>query len=64
MTASSIKAVGTAADIDNESARETEKTLLVFDLVGEHCGLDVNLVREIVHVPPRITSVPNAPQYV
>ena len=64
MTASSIKAVGTAADIDNESARETEKTLLVFDLVGEHCGLDVNLVREIVHVPPRITRVPNAPQYV
>lgn len=64
MTASSIKAVGTAADIDYESARETEKTLLVFDLVGEHCGLDVNLVREIVHVPPRITRVPNAPQYV
>ncbi|MDR1020522.1 MAG: chemotaxis protein CheW [Synergistaceae bacterium] len=43
---------------------EAERTLLVFDLVGEHCGLDVNLVREIVHVPPRITRVPNAPHYV
>jgi purine-binding chemotaxis protein CheW len=43
---------------------EPERTLLVFDLVGEHCGLDVNLVREIVHVPPRITRVPNAPHYV
>ncbi|MDR0649725.1 MAG: chemotaxis protein CheW [Synergistaceae bacterium] len=41
-----------------------ERTLLVFDLVGEHCALDVNLVREIVHVPPRITRVPNAPHYV
>ncbi|MDR1652004.1 MAG: chemotaxis protein CheW [Synergistaceae bacterium] len=43
---------------------EHERTLLVFDLIGEYCGLDVNLVREIVHVPPRITRVPNAPHYV
>jgi purine-binding chemotaxis protein CheW len=43
---------------------EKERTLLVFDLMGEHCGLDVSLVREIVHVPPRITRVPNAPHYV
>ena len=43
---------------------EQERTLLVLDLVGEYCGLDVNLVREIVHVPPRITRVPNAPHYV
>jgi purine-binding chemotaxis protein CheW len=49
---------------DEGSVMETERTLLVFDLVGEYCGLDVNLVREIVHVPPRITRVPNAPHYV
>lgn len=49
---------------DGAATHEDEKTLLVFDLVGEHCGLDVNLVREIVHVPPRITRVPNAPPYV
>lgn len=41
-----------------------ERILLVFDLVGEYCGLDVNIVREIVHVPPSITRVPNAPPYV
>ncbi len=47
-----------------EAVAAGERTLLIFDLVGEHCGLDVNLVREIVHVPPRITRVPNAPHYV
>ncbi|MDR1511090.1 MAG: chemotaxis protein CheW [Synergistaceae bacterium] len=49
---------------DEGSVTVSERTLLVFDLVGEYCGLDVNLVREIVHVPPRITRVPNAPHYV
>jgi purine-binding chemotaxis protein CheW len=49
---------------DDGSVTVSERTLLVFDLVGEYCGLDVNLVREIVHVPPRITRVPNAPHYV
>ncbi|GHV27787.1 purine-binding chemotaxis protein CheW [Synergistales bacterium] len=48
----------------DNAAMENERTLLVFDLVGEHCGLDVSIVREIVHVPPRITRVPNAPHYV
>ncbi|MDL2263031.1 chemotaxis protein CheW [Synergistaceae bacterium OttesenSCG-928-I11] len=52
------------ARVDDNAAPENERTLLVFDLAGEHCGLDVNLVREIVHVPPRITRVPNAPHYV
>lgn len=51
----------TNEDID---VLEIEKTLLVFDLAGEHCGLDVSLIREIVHVPPRVTRVPNAPPYV
>ncbi|MDR1965922.1 MAG: chemotaxis protein CheW [Synergistaceae bacterium] len=52
------------ADASENAIMEQERTLLVFDLVGEYCGLDVNLVREIVHVPPRITRVPNAPHYV
>lgn len=52
------------ADMNEHAAVERERTLLVFDLAGEYCGLDVSLVREIVHVPPRITRVPNAPHYV
>jgi purine-binding chemotaxis protein CheW len=52
-----------AVKTDAES-RGAERILLVFDLVGEYCGLDVNMVREIVHVPPSITRVPNAPSYV
>lgn len=51
-------------EVTENMTAEGERTLLVFDLAGEHCGLDVNLVREIVHVPPRITRVPNAPHYV
>ncbi len=43
---------------------EKERILLVFDLVGEHCALDVNMVREIVHVPPKISRVPNAESHV
>lgn len=43
---------------------ENEQTLLVFDLAGEYCALDAGLVREIVHVPPRVTRVPNAPMHV
>jgi len=54
----------TALDRGDTEKMEQVRTLLVFDLVGEHCGLPVNLVREIVHVPPRITRVPNAPHYV
>ena len=53
-----------AAETGEGASTENERTLLVFDLAGEYCGLDVNLVREIVHVPPRITRVPNAPHYV
>lgn len=52
------------AGMDENAVMEQERTLLVFDLAGEYCGLDVSLVREIVHVPPRITRVPNAPHYV
>ncbi|MDR1885522.1 MAG: chemotaxis protein CheW [Synergistaceae bacterium] len=56
--------INKSADRGDSAVIEKEMTLLVFDLTGEHCGLDVNLVREIVHVPPRITRVPNAPHYV
>jgi len=62
---SDVSAATAKKNIDADDAvMEHERTLLVFDLVGEYCGLDVNLVREIVHVPPRITRVPNAPHYV
>ena len=37
---------------------------LVFALGKEHFGVDVNIVREIVRVPPFITRVPNAPNYI
>ncbi|MDR1915696.1 MAG: chemotaxis protein CheW [Synergistaceae bacterium] len=64
MSATTTETVNRSADTGENIALESERTLLVFDLVGEYCGLDVNLVREIVHVPPRITRVPNAPHYV
>jgi purine-binding chemotaxis protein CheW len=37
---------------------------LVFALGNENFGVDVNIVREIVRVPPFITRVPNAPNYI
>lgn len=49
---------------DDTEVAGPERILLVFDLAEEYCGLDVNMVREIVHVPPSITRVPNAPGYV
>ena len=63
-TAAAAAATKKRGDIDDNASMDSERTLLVFSLVGEYCGLDVNLVREIVHVPPRITRVPNAPHYV
>ncbi|MDR1472107.1 MAG: chemotaxis protein CheW [Synergistaceae bacterium] len=64
MSATTAEIVKKPASAGDNAAADKERTLLVFDLVGEYCGLDVNLVREIVHVPPRITRVPNAPHYV
>lgn len=64
MSALTGETANKSLDKGENTSIERERTLLVFDLVGEHCGLDVNLVREIVHVPPRITRVPNAPHYV
>jgi purine-binding chemotaxis protein CheW len=64
MAEAAAKSIIKRTEGEDGAAMEHERTLLVFDLVGEYCGLDVNLVREIVHVPPRITRVPNAPHYV
>jgi purine-binding chemotaxis protein CheW len=64
MAAAATETSSRSLDGRDEANVVNERTLLVFDLMGEHCGLDVNLVREIVHVPPRITRVPNAPHYV
>ena len=50
-------------DIDVESLGE-EHINLVFALGRENFGVDVNLVREIVRVPPFITRVPTAPMYI
>ena len=47
-----------------ESAAEKETIYLVFDLLGENCGLNVAEVLSIVLVPPNISRVPNAPYYV
>jgi purine-binding chemotaxis protein CheW len=41
-----------------------ERICLIFRLGDEDFGLDVNVVREIVRVPPFITRVPNASHYI
>lgn len=64
MSASTTEAQQRRTATGEEGTAQHDRTLLVFDLAGEYCGLDVNLVREIVHVPPRVTRVPNAPPYV
>ena len=50
-------------EINVESLGE-EHINLVFALGKEDFGVDVNIVREIVRVPPFITRVPNAPGYI
>ncbi|GHT02858.1 hypothetical protein AGMMS50276_32900 [Synergistales bacterium] len=50
-------------DINVESMGQ-EHINLVFALGNENFGVDVNIVREIVRVPPFITRVPNAPDYI
>ncbi|MDR3264600.1 MAG: chemotaxis protein CheW [Synergistaceae bacterium] len=50
-------------DVNLESLGE-EHINLVFALGNENFGVDVNIVREIVRVPPFITRVPNAPNYI
>jgi purine-binding chemotaxis protein CheW len=50
-------------DINVESLGQ-EHINLIFTLGSENFGVDVNIVREIVRVPPFITRVPNAPNYI
>lgn len=50
---------------DNDmTSADLEHINLVFALGNEDFGVDVNIVREIVRVPPFITRVPNAPNYI
>ena len=62
--------VGTGA-VHNASQKELnveslgqEHINLIFALGNENFGVDINIVREIVRVPPFITRVPNAPNYI
>ena len=50
-------------DINVESLGQ-EHINLIFALGNENFGVDINIVREIVRVPPFITRVPNAPNYI
>lgn len=50
-------------EIGTETLGE-EHINLVFALGNENFGVDINIVREIVRVPPFITRVPNAPNYI
>lgn len=47
----------------NDEERSTEQ-FLIFNLGDENYGLPIKSVDEVVRVPPDITRVPNAPQYV
>lgn len=48
----------------SEEISDRESILLVFELAGESCGIEANYVRSIVTMPPRITRIPNSPDYV
>jgi len=50
-------------DLNVESLGQ-EHINLIFALGNENFGVDINIVREIVRVPPFITRVPNAPNYI
>jgi len=50
-------------DLNVESLGQ-EHINLIFTLGSENFGVDINVVREIVRVPPFITRVPNAPNYI
>jgi purine-binding chemotaxis protein CheW len=64
MTTENMHAGITQHEETAEDYRGSEEIVLVFNLFGENYALDVNLVREIVRVPPIITRVPNASHYV
>ncbi|MDR1379160.1 MAG: chemotaxis protein CheW [Synergistaceae bacterium] len=56
--------VGASQKEINVESLGQEHINLVFALGSEDFGVDVNIVREIVRVPPFITRVPNAPNYI
>ena len=43
MAETAARSIRRRTDGDDGAAMEHERTLLVFDLVGEYCGLEVNL---------------------
>ena len=51
-------------DIVDVELMGKERICLIFGLGNEVFGLDVNVVKEIVRVPPFITRVPNASHYI
>ncbi|MDD2207519.1 MAG: chemotaxis protein CheW [Aminobacterium sp.] len=58
--------VSQTQNIENvaQEDRGEEQIILVFSLGKEEFALNVNEVKEIVRVPPVITRVPNAPDYI
>ena len=50
--------------VSDDGVITRERMILVFELFKENYSLDVNMVREIVRVPPIITRVPHAPRFV
>ena len=64
MTQTAEAAIETKQQSYDVERREKENILLVFELAGENCGLEAEFVRTIVTVPPRITRIPNSPDYV
>lgn len=43
--------------------RARERQIVVFELAGETCGIDITVVREIIRLP-EVTRLPGAPDFV
>jgi purine-binding chemotaxis protein CheW len=50
--------------LDEVAVSEKETIYLMFEILGENSGLDVSEILSIVHMPERISRVPNAPSHV
>lgn len=48
---------------EREEERAGERQIVVFELAGETCGMDIGAVREIIRMP-EVTHLPDAPDYV
>jgi purine-binding chemotaxis protein CheW len=63
-TSNKTEQVKSKNDVVDVELLGEERICLIFGLGDEDFGLDVNVVREIVRVPPFITRVPNASHYI